>query len=211
MEVLLESFARWSWTEALTTVLLIVAVWLVTRQSLWNYPLGIAGVVLYGWSAYSAQLYMEAGLQVYYVGMQIWGWWHWARGGAGGEELKVSRLSHRERLLWLLGVGGAIAAVAALLAAYTDQNRPLIDTTTTLVSLLAQFLSARKKLETWILWLFVNVLYVYLWWSLGSPAYTLLYLVFLGLATVGLVSWWRSWRRDRSSHPSPVENDGLRP
>jgi nicotinamide mononucleotide transporter len=161
------------------------------RQNVWSWPLGIVNVALFAFVFWQARLYADAGLQVIYVGLCFYGWYEWLHGGADRGALAVSRAPRR--LLVALGfLGAAGASVLGLaLARTTDASLPFWDAGTASFSLVAQFMQTRKWLETWALWIAVDVVYVVMYVHKSLYPTAGLYAVFLVLAGLG----WREWRR----------------
>ena len=172
-----------------------LGVWLTVRRSVWCWPVGMVNVALYAYVFLQARLYSDAGLQLVYFAMSGYGWWAWLRGGAGGHELPVAR-TPRPFLLALLGAGllGTMS-LGTLLSRHTDAALPFFDAGTTSFSLVAQLLMTRKWIENWVLWIAVDVVYVYMYVVKDLYATALLYTVFLGLAVAGLRAWRRSLGR----------------
>jgi nicotinamide mononucleotide transporter len=168
----------------------ITAVYLSTRQNVWSWPLGIINVALYVVIFHDAKLYADMGLQVVYIGLAVYGWWHWLHGGANATVLRVSRVSTREALVLAFVFIAGTATVATILARNTDASLPWADSALTAASLVAQYMMTRKYLECWLVWIVADTAYVFLfiykslWLTAG------LYLVFCGLAVMG----WRQWR-----------------
>ena len=191
--------------EIAATLLGLINVWLIVRRNIWNYPFGLAMVVLYGKIFFDAKLYSDALLQGYYVAIQLYGWWFWLRGRADDGRIIVVLMDGRARLSAIGIVAGGAALLGWLMASQTDASLPYWDATTTVMSVVAQFLLSRRRLECWLLWITVDVL------SIGIYAYKELYLtaglytVFLGLASWGLVAWHRAWRQaGRPGAPDPA-------
>lgn len=178
--------------EALGFVTGALCVWLVVRQHIANWPLGIANVLLLMLVFVNAALYADAALQVVYVLLNAYGWWHWARGGRDDGPLRVSRTAPAE---WA-GLAAAGVAITALLtwwlAAHTDSTTELPDAATTALSLLATYGQTRKLLESWWLWIAADLIYIPLYGYKGLWLTALLYLVFLALCVAGLRTWRRS-------------------
>jgi len=169
----------------------VASVVLSIRQHIWCWPTGLVMVVLYIFIYYRTRLYSDMGLQVVYVALQIYGWWHWLHGGRERGELKVSRLSRAGAAGWLMVAVAGTAGLGHVMKTYTNADLPYGDAAPTVLSLIAQWLMAKKVLESWWLWITVDVLY------LGIYNYKALYLtmgmygLFLMLATSG---WWE-WRK----------------
>ena len=141
---------------------------------------------------YQAKLYADMGLQGIYFVLSVYGWWAWLRGGEDHSALAVSVVARRARIsLFALGATFGLL-LGTLLHRFTDASLPFMDSMLTSFSLVAQWLMARKKLESWIVWIAVDVFYVgmFLYKSLYLTAG--LYAVFLVIAAMGLVEWKRS-------------------
>jgi nicotinamide mononucleotide transporter len=133
---------------------------------------------------------MQSALQVFFVGMSVYGWLSWTRSAAAGE-LPVGLWPHS----WHLGAALVVIALsfvsASLLAAETQAAWPLLDSLTTWFSLLATWLAARAKLENWLYWIVIDGVLVYLFYVQGLPFLALLNLLFIGIAAAGFIAWRR--------------------
>lgn len=162
------------------------------RQNIWCWPTGLVQVVLYIYIFYGTRLYSDALLQVVYVVLQLYGWYHWLHGGRNDSPLPVARLTTRELGVWA-GIGAAGAgALGLLMSRYTDAALPYWDATITSLSLVAQYLLAQKKLENWLFWITVDLLAIGVYSAKALYPTAGLYAVFLGLATFGYFEWKRS-------------------
>ncbi|MEU5696319.1 nicotinamide riboside transporter PnuC [Actinosynnema sp. NPDC020468] len=184
--------ATTSWGEIAGFVTGALCVWLVARQNPWNWPIGIlnnlAFLVLFATSG----LYADSGLQVVYIGLALYGWWAWLRGGVGHTALPITRTTSGQwRWLAAVGVVGTVGLAFAL-KALTTSTVPWLDSVTTVLSLLATWGQTRKKLESWWLWIAADVIYVPLYAYKGLLLTAVLYLGFLGLCVFGLRNWTRS-------------------
>ena len=183
-----------SWAEAAGFVTGAWCVWLVAREHVANWPVGIANNVFFAVLFGAAGLYADAGLQGVYLALGAYGWWVWAR-GRGPALLPVSRTPAAEwRALAVLGVAGT-DLLTVLLSRATNSTVPFWDALTTALSLLATYGQCRKRVESWWLWIAADIGYVplYLYKQLYLTA--VLYLVFLALCVNGLVRWRASLRR----------------
>ncbi|MEH0826653.1 MULTISPECIES: nicotinamide riboside transporter PnuC [unclassified Micromonospora] len=191
-----------TWAELLGFATGVLNVWLVARQHIVNWPVGIANVLLLMVLFWTAGLYADAGLQVVYVLLGLFGWYHWLFGGERRSRLTVSRTSGRE---WAgLAVAGVLltGGLWALLDRATDSTVPLADALTTALSLLATYGQTRKLVESWWLWIVADLIYIPLYAYKGLWLTGALYLIFLALCVLGL----RAWRADlqRAGTPSLV-------
>jgi nicotinamide mononucleotide transporter len=178
--------------ELFAAIVGAISVWLSVRQNILSWPTAIVNVVLYAVVFYQAKLYADMGLQVVYAALSIYGWYEWLYGGEGRTELHVTRTSPRlAALLAVIALSGA-ALLGALLRHATDAALPYMDSFLSSTSLVAQWMMTRKKLENWLLWIAVDVLYVGMFLFKELYLTAGLYAVFLGLAVRGYLDWRRS-------------------
>lgn len=178
-----------SWSEVLGFVTGALCVWLVARQHVLNWPIGMLNNVMFFLLFWTSGLYADSWLQVIYLGLAGYGWWSWLRGGERHTELHVSRTTQPQ---WLALAGVGIAATAALtwiLDTATDSTVPLPDALTTVLSLLATWGQARKKVESWWLWISADLVYIPLYGYKELWLTAVLYVGFLALCVFGLRSW----------------------
>lgn len=181
-----------SWFELVAAVITVVSIWLATKENIWYYPTGLVALVMYTWVYFNAKLYAESVLQVVCFALMLYGWYEWLHGGAHKTQLPVTRAP---RWAWLAGIIiGAIGsgAVIAFQIYFTDNPNPYVDSSLFVWSLIAQWWTARKWIENWILWIVVNTVSVplYVYRELWPTA--VLYVGLWILAIVGYVQWRRS-------------------
>jgi nicotinamide mononucleotide transporter len=178
-------------TETLGFVTGAACVYLVVRQNVWNFPLGIANNIFFLVLFTRSRLYGDAGLQIVYVALGIQGWLNWLYGGRNRTALQVSRAGGRTLgVLAVLTLAGTLGLMLVLRA--VGGAAPALDAFTTVLSLVAQYMLNRKLIESWYAWITADVIYVYLYVSRGLDLTAALYLVFLCLCVAGLVSWRRA-------------------
>lgn len=188
--------------EAITTVLGVANIILLIRQNIWNFPVGIIMVSLFGWVVWDAKLYSDFGLQIFFLTLQFYGWFNWSRGrNAQHDQLRVTMLSQRQRLKWAGVAVVGILGLGLVMDRNTDAALPYWDAATTVLSVIAQYFLARKFLENWMLWIAVNIMAIGIYSAKGLYIFSGLYGFFLVLATLGLVAWWRSSRQGALSLP----------
>jgi len=177
--------------EAFAAALLLANVWLVAQRSLWNYAFGIAAVTLYAAVFWDARLYAAAGLQVLFLGLNIYGLITWRSARAEAGEVRVSTLPLRTLAVSFGAIALLAACIAILLARTTDAQMPLWDSANTATALVAQWLQARRKIETWLFWVLVNIGSIGLYAAQGLWFTAATYAVLLVVAVHG----WREWKR----------------
>ncbi|MCW5714932.1 MAG: nicotinamide riboside transporter PnuC [Bauldia sp.] len=172
----------------------VINVVLVVRRKVWNYPFGIAMVVLYCFVFLDVKLYSDALLQVFFLVVQLYGWWNWVEATRAEGEVRVGVLGNGERLVWGAGIVVASLLWGLGMDRLTDAAAPYVDAFVAGASVAAQTLLARRRVEAWVIWIVVDVVAIGLFASRGLMLTAALYVVFLGLAISGLIAWWRAPR-----------------
>jgi nicotinamide mononucleotide transporter len=180
--------------EVLAASLGIINIVLIVRRSVWNYPFGIAMVSISAWLFVQPEvrLYSDALLQVFFFVVQLYGWWSWSRAQAVAGEIRVERLAPTAFAACRAAITVATLGWGALMHRFTDASLPWWDAFIAMASVAAQLLMARRYLENWILWIVVDVVAIGVYAAKGLTLLALLYLLFLILSAVGLVSWRRA-------------------
>lgn len=189
-----------SGVEFLGTIFNLWCVWLVARGSILNWPIGLVGGVLFGFLFYQIQLYSDFLEQIYYLITGVMGWWMWSKAKKvmKDKELKIESLEKKSRFFYL----GIIVIGTFIMTALIQKlniwwptifllpaSYPFLDAFTTVVSFAAQWLMAKRKWESWVLWILVDVIGVWLYFVKGVVFVSGLYGVFLILAIRGLMNW----------------------
>jgi nicotinamide mononucleotide transporter len=189
--------------ESIAVLFGVICVWLAIRQNIWCWPTGLVQVSLYIYIFYSVKLYSDVILHVVYVGLQIYGWYHWLHGGRNRDSLHVVRMSGRATVAWIgIATCGTLAWGYAM-ASMTDASLPYGDAFTTVTSLCAQWLMARKRLESWLFWIGVDVAAVGIYFYKELLLTSGLYGVFLCMASAGFIAW----RRSMLDHTRSTDSD----
>jgi nicotinamide mononucleotide transporter len=178
--------------ELISFLLSVITVLLNIRQTHWAWLFSIASSATYAFVFFDARLYGDMGLQAVFIAVSVWGWYQWLFGSAQYDALQVSRLDaagvRYSVTSWIVG----FAALAWFLKVATNTDVPVTDGFLTAGSLVGQVLLSRKKVENWIVWIIVDVLYVGLYVYKGLMLTAILYAVFVVLAAIGLRAWHRS-------------------
>jgi nicotinamide mononucleotide transporter len=178
--------------EAVSFVTGALCVWLVVRENVWNFPVGLLNVATFSVVFFQSRLFADAGLQVVYFVLGIMGWTLWVRGGENQTRLKLSRIGITEAA-WL----GIFVVVSTLCLWQTlhhlGGSASFWDALTTSISLASQWMLNRKQLENWLGWIVVDAIYVPLYVFKGLYLTAILYAIFLCMAFIGWKQWQRSW------------------
>ncbi len=176
--------------ETVAALLGLVNIVLIARRTAWNYPFGVAMVTLYFGVFWQARLYSAAGLQIFFLASQLYGWWYWRRSAITGP-VPVRTLAARG---WICSLAGGVAGTLLLGAAmsrWTDAAAPWPDAANAAWSMVAQLLTDRRHVESWPLWIAIDALSIGLYASQSLWATAVLYALFLAIAVWG----WHAWRK----------------
>ena len=180
-----------SFLEIAGTITGLVAVWLTVKQNRWCFPLGIISCLLYAWVFFSPgiRFYSDAILQLIYIVLLVYGWIHWRQ---RKEDVPVTRsgpsLLKKSFLITLSGT----VVIGFVFHTCTDASLPYIDAFTTSLSLVAQWMVAKKKIENWPMWMVANVIYIGMYIHKDLNVTAVYYLILLILAVAGFRNWKNS-------------------
>lgn len=188
-----------SWLELVAFGLALANIACNVAEIHWGWPLTIVASALYAWLFYASKLYGEAGVNLFFAGTALWGWWQWLHGHRAGSAapLRIARLDRRGLQWCLLGYVVLWLLCALLLRSVTDSEVPWADGFVTAGSVVGTVLLARKFIDNWPLWLLVNAASVALFAYKGLQLTVLLYVIFFLLAIWG----WLGWSKRMASGP----------
>ena len=184
-----------SYIELIGTIFGLVSVYLATKANILTWPTGIINELFLFILFFQVQLYADMFLQVFFFVVTIFGWYNWKN---NPKKSNISVISLR-----LKGWIACIIVIGTLVAGYLFSNihlylphyfkieaaYPYIDSLVMFLSIVATILLAKKKLETWYLWIIVDIICVFLFFEKGIVFLGLEYIIFLGFATYGLFNW----------------------
>jgi nicotinamide mononucleotide transporter len=200
--------AAMEWLELTGLVSGLLCVWLLIRQNVWTFPIGLVYSVVSVAVFIEARLYADVLLSGYYVLMNAYGWYYWLYGGlrTPADELPVSQTPLQTA--WMLAVitALAIAAMGWFFDTQTDADFPYWDSATTCMSFAAMWMTARKYIENWMVWLVVDVIAAAIYYVKGIHFYAVLYGVYLGMAILGWRAWQLTMMKQSMGLKRPVES-----
>lgn len=177
--------------EWLAAALVLINVALVALRSVWNYPFALAAVSVYAVVFFEAKLYSDMLLQGFFFALNLYGWAAWMR-AREDSGVPVGWMTDRARLTWGLVTVAAWIVWSFLMQRHTDAIAPWVDGAIAMLSITAQWLLARRRVESWWLWILVDLIAVPLFAWRGLYATSIVYVLLLGLSIDGLIQWRRS-------------------
>jgi nicotinamide mononucleotide transporter len=180
----------------LTAVVFAIAylVLAVKENNLCWYAAGVSTLIFLT-IFWDVKLYMESGLQIYYLAMAVFGWYQWRRASGESASLRVSMWSLKQHLIALALIASLTFLSGYLLSSGTDARLPYLDSFTTWASVVTTFMVARKVLENWIYWLVIDSISIYLYVDRELYFTSLLFAVYIVIIFVGWSSWTKSYQQ----------------
>ncbi len=184
----------WGYVELAGTIASAICVWLAVKQNIWTWFWGAIGVALFGPLFFHYQLYSDAGLQIlFFLPMQALGYWWWkTKGPKHNDDLPVVNLKYKTNILIIWSIVVLASINGWFMEAYTDASFPYVDALTTWMSIFAQVLMIRKIVESWILWVAMDAIAIYIYAAKGLLVVSGLYGLFFILATMGGIAWYKA-------------------
>jgi nicotinamide mononucleotide transporter len=171
----------------------ILGVWLTMKKNKWCFPIGLINVSVSLYLFFMQGLYADSLQQIVYIILLLYGWYTWNTPVSETQRLLViGRLNSKEIFFTILFIAITTRLLGTTLAEFTDAKLPFLDSFATSCAFLAQYFIARKKIETWILWMFVNVIYVGIYFNNEMYLYVVLFSIYGILAVMG----WNSWKTE---------------
>jgi nicotinamide mononucleotide transporter len=181
--------------EWIAVALGVANIILIIRRSVWNFPVALLMVALYGRIFWGLKLYSDAGLQVFFFIVNLIGWWMWRANEAQSGEVQGTRLSPRGRLLWIAGSLLCVALWGWIMHRFTDASLPWADAAIAMLSVAAQILLTRRYVENWLWWIVVNLISIITYTAKGIPLSAGLYALFLVMAVIGFNEWKKALKQ----------------
>ncbi|MBO6576899.1 MAG: nicotinamide mononucleotide transporter [Rhodothermales bacterium] len=188
----METWLTW---ENLAVVLAVAYLLLAMRENIWCWLAAFLSTAIYTFVFWNVSLVMESALNVFYMGMAVYGWWQWTHGGQTDDGVAIHTWSAR-RHIGAIGLILALTLVSGSLLGATEAARPFVDSFTTMASVVTTFMVARKVLENWLYWVVIDVVSIWLYLDRGLQSTAALFALYVVLAVVGFVQWRRRMSSD---------------
>ena len=201
---------KMSWLELVATIAGLLAVWLSAREHISNWGIGLINVVCSAVIFYKMSLYSDVFLQIYFFVTGVYGWYLWSKRKADTQEnvVKISWLTQRQQILMVAAIFISTLLIGYLMTKAhswapsvfpTEAAFPYADTLVMVMSIFGNLLLVVKKIESWILWVLVDIIAPVLYFQKGILLITFEYVIFLGLASFALVNWLKIYKSNKSS------------
>lgn len=181
--------------EIIATALSIIYIVLAVRNKSICFVFGLVASLVWGYvSLFIYNLLFDCLLQIFYVGMSIYGLYLWRVDRSDKQELPITHMSRIEHILTLmsgmvLGIGVAYATSFFYVASW-----PYLDSLTTAFLMIATYFLVQRKLECWIYFVVADAVYVYIYWAQGAKLFSVMMVFYTAMAILGYLSWQKEMK-----------------
>ena len=186
LQIITQLNFNWSIIESIAVFFSILYVILALKESILCWGAAAISVILYIYICYTAQLYPETGLQVFYLLMAFYGYHQWNKNDS---TLKIQQWTTTKHLLILLLGASLTFLMGFYFTIYTNAAMPLVDSFTTVFSVFATYMVTKKVLGNWLYWIVIDIVSVYLYFSRDLHLTSLLFIMYTVIAIFGYFSW----------------------
>lgn len=179
--------------ETLAVALGISYLLLAMRENSLCWYCAFFSTAIYVYIFGDVSLYMESALNVYYMGMAVYGWLQWQKGGANHSGVEIVRWTAKHHIICILVILIASVISGYLLSVNTDARLPYLDSFTTWASVLTTVMVARKVLENWLYWIVINSVSIYLYIDRDLDQTAAMFTLYLVLSVLGYVAWKKNY------------------
>ena len=184
---------NWSIIESGAVLFSILYVVLAAKQNIWCWFFAGISVTLYIYICFISHLFAETGLQVFYLFMAVYGYYNWNNSKIA---ININQWNFSKHLFLIL-----IAAIITFLmgfyfTTYTSAKMPIVDSFTSVFSIIATYMLTKKVLESWLYWIVIDAMSIYLYFSRDLHLTSLLFLIYTVIAIFGYFAWIKQMRID---------------
>ena len=178
--------------ETIGVIFGLISVWLTVKENVWCWSFGIVNVILFGWIFYQSTIYGQMLLQFFFLVLILYSWYEWLYGGEGKTNLSLSKVTPKQ-IIYSIPITIILTLIIQKGIQFVSEkeNFTLLDSIVTSLSFTAQFFLAKKVLESWIIWIVVDILSICLFIQTGLYKIGFFYFLLLILATSGYITWKR--------------------
>lgn len=200
LQAIVTAFHQMSAWEIAAALMGVAYILLAAKESQWCWLFAFLSTLVYTALFWEGQLPMQALLNIYYMGMAVYGFWLWRTqykqtSGTHTETLMISRWRWAQHFIFI-AVGVALSALLSFYLQKTGQSQsPMLDAYTTVFSVMNTWLMAKKVLENWLYWVVIDAAATVLYVQTGFYATAALFVLNTLLAIAGFISWVKLYRK----------------
>ncbi|WP_297812233.1 nicotinamide riboside transporter PnuC [uncultured Methylophaga sp.] len=193
-DAILQGLMALSGWEVFAALLGVGYIVFAARESQWCWPMAFVSTLIYTLLFWDGQLPMQALLNFYYMGMAVYGFMLWRQHQQADNNIAIHNWPLSYNLAFLLTGGVLTAIIGFYLATSQTSQMPYLDAGITVFSVLNTWLMARKVLQNWLYWVFIDAAAIVLYLETGFYATVALFSLYTVLALAGFLNWTRLHR-----------------
>ena len=167
------------------------------KESIWTWPAGIAYVIVSFVVFWNARLYGDFILHIFFLVLNIYGWYYWVRGKKDeNPSVTITHSSVKQSIIFLsftiIGIfafGQFLINIPSMFEGVEPAALPYWDSTTSILSVTGMWLTARKKIDNWYYWFAVDIIATGVYFYKELYFYSFLYFLYIGMAIAGYLAW----------------------
>ena len=184
---------NWSTIECVAVFFSILYIILAAKENIWCWVAGAISASLYIYICIFAQLYSQTGLQIFYLFMAIYGYYHWNKKEQSLQIIKWRISKH----LFILVIGAILTFLMGFyFSTYTNAKMPIVDSFNAIFSVFATYMITKKILGNWLYWIVIDSVAAYLYFNMGLHLTSLLFISYAIIAIFGYFSWMKKIKID---------------
>ncbi|RZH14258.1 nicotinamide riboside transporter PnuC [Acinetobacter pittii] len=175
--------------EIFAVLISLIGVGLTVIRNMWCWLFNFFAFVLYAYLFYEFKLYGETILQFFFMVVNFYGFYYWLKGKQQDHDIRIEPIAVQTAIIQMIiaSIGGLLFGL--VLKNFTDAAVPMLDSQLAAFSLLATYWTSRKHIATWILWVFVDIIYVGMFIYKDLFLTAALYAAFVLMAAYGWYQW----------------------
>lgn len=194
LNIILDQLVQSSGWELAAVALAVAYLILAVKEQIACWYAAFISTLIFLFVFWQVNLYMESALQIYYMGMAVYGWYQWRQPKTETHYLPISIWSYQYHIIALTMIAIITLISGYLLDLHTDARLPYLDSFTTWASVITTYMVARKILENWLYWLVIDSVSIYLYVNRSLYFTALLFSIYIVIIGFGLYQWTRVYR-----------------
>jgi len=191
-QLLLRDLTQMQALEPIAVIFALLYLVLAVRENNLCWYAAFISTALYSLIFWDSALLMESALQLYYLGMAVYGWWQWRSPNIDSGTLKIQRWGLQQHLVAVAAVILLTLGSGYLLNENTRAALPYLDSFTTWGAVITTYMVTKKVFENWLYWLLIDGVCIYLYLDRGLILTAGLFVLYEIIVVVGLITWWKT-------------------
>lgn len=171
-------------TEVFAVLFLLLSVGFAVKNNILTWPTGIISNVIYMYIFYNLNIFGNTFIQAVFILQSIDGWYKWKHNNTR----KISELDTMDFTKTIIATV-VLSFLVYFFLVLTDSKSPILDSSTTAISIMGVILLSLKKVESWYFWILTDIIYIWFFLKEGLYLSSLTYIIILILAIIGLIQW----------------------